>query len=94
MTAATVDASAMRSAGLYCLIPAVSRAWCLQAAVQATSPQFMRSGSAPSALLLPLCRRQWHAGGDHMGCGAAAVIHLHAVSGTFTAHSTVPMSSA
>ena len=27
-------------------------------------------------------RRRWHAGGDRMGCGAAAVIHLHAVLGT------------
>ena len=55
LTAATVDASAVRSAGLYCLIPAVCRARCPQAAVQATTPQFVRSGSAPSALLLPLC---------------------------------------
>ena len=55
VTAATVDASAVRSAGLYCVIPAVSRASCLQAAVQVTSPQFLQSGSAPSALLLPLC---------------------------------------
>ena len=36
-------------------------------------------------------RRRWHAGGDHMGCGAAAVIHLHAVRGTIAPHSTVPM---
>ena len=50
-----VDASAVRSAGLCCLSPAVSPARCLQAAVQATAPQFLRSGSAPSALLLPLC---------------------------------------
>ena len=41
--------------GLYCLSPAVSPARCLQAAVQATAPQFVRSGSAPSPLLLPLC---------------------------------------
>ena len=26
-----------------------------------------------------ICRRRWHAGGDRMGCGTAAVIHLHAV---------------
>ena len=55
VTAATVDASAVRFAGLYRLILAVSRARCLQAAVQATTPQFVQSGSAPSALLLPLC---------------------------------------
>ena len=39
-------------------------------------------------------RRRWHAGGDCMGCCAATVIHLHAVSGTIAPHSTVPMSSA
>ena len=39
-------------------------------------------------------RRQWHAGGDCMGCGPAAVIHLHAVLGTIAPHSRVPMSSA
>ena len=55
VTAATADASAVRSAGLYCLSPVVSRARCLQAAVQATAPQFVQSGSAPSAPLLPLC---------------------------------------
>ena len=55
VTAATADASAVRSAGLYCLSPVVSRARCLQAAVQATAPQFVQSGSAPSASLLPLC---------------------------------------
>ena len=55
VTAATVDASAVRSAGRYCLSPMVSPVRCLQAAVQATDPQFVRSGSAPSALLLPLC---------------------------------------
>ena len=55
VTAATVDASAVRSAGRYCLSPVVSRVRYLQSAVQATTPQFMRSGSAPSALLLPLC---------------------------------------
>ena len=54
VTAVTVDTSAVRSAGLYCLSPVVSRARCLQAAVQATTPQFVRSGSASSALLLPL----------------------------------------
>ena len=37
-------------------------------------------------------RRQWHAGGDRMGCRTAAVTHLHAVSGTIAPHSTVPMS--
>ena len=42
VTAATVDASAVRSARPYCLIPAVSQARCLQAAVQATTPQFLR----------------------------------------------------
>ena len=36
-------------------------------------------------------RKWWHAGGDRMGCGAAAVIHLHAVSGTIAPDSTVPM---
>ena len=49
MTAATAAASAVRSAGLYCLSPVVSRARCLQAAVQATTQQFVQSGSAPSA---------------------------------------------
>ena len=39
-------------------------------------------------------RRRWHAGGDHMGCGAAAVIYLHAVPGTIAPHSTAPMPSA
>ena len=39
-------------------------------------------------------RRRWHAGGDRMGCGAAAVVHLHAVPGTIAPHSTVPMPSA
>ena len=39
-------------------------------------------------------RRRWHASGDRMGCGAATVIHLHAVSGTIAPHSTVPMPSA
>ena len=53
--AATADASAVRSAGLYCLSPVVSRARCLQAAVQATAPQVVQSGSAPSAPSLPLC---------------------------------------
>ena len=40
------------------------------------------------------CRRRWHAGGDRMGCGAAAVIQLHAVLGTITPHSTVLKPSA
>ena len=39
-------------------------------------------------------RRRWHAGSECMSCGAAAVIHLHAVPGTITPHSTVPMPSA
>ena len=55
VTAATADASAVRSVGLYCLSPVVFRASCLQAAVQATAPQFVLSSSAPSAPLLPLC---------------------------------------
>ena len=38
-------------------------------------------------------RRRWHASGDRMGCGAATVIHLHAVSGPIAPHSTVPMPS-
>ena len=54
VTAATVDASAVRSAGRYRLIPAVFGVRCLQAAVQSTTPQFMRSVSAASALLLPI----------------------------------------
>ena len=36
-------------------------------------------------------RRRWHAGGDRMGCGAVAAIHLHAVPGTIAPHSTVPL---
>ena len=55
VTAATADASAVRSVGLYCQSPVVSRARCLQAAIQATAPQFVQSGSAPSAPSLPLC---------------------------------------
>ena len=55
VTTATADASAVRSAGLYCLSPVVFRARCLQAAVQATAPQFVQCGSAQSAPLLPLC---------------------------------------
>ena len=55
VAAVTADASTVRSAGLYCLIPVVSRARCLQAAVQATAPQLVTSGSAPSAPSLPLC---------------------------------------
>ena len=39
-------------------------------------------------------RRRRQAGGDRMGCRGAAVTHLHAVSGTMTPLSTVPMSSA
>ena len=39
-------------------------------------------------------RRRWHAGGDRMGCGASAVIHLHAVPGTIAPPSTVAMPSA
>ena len=45
----------MRSGGLYCRSPVVSRARCLQAAIQATAPQFVQSGSAPPAPSLPLC---------------------------------------
>ena len=45
----------MRSAGWCCLSPVLSRARCLQFAVQATTPQFVRSGLSTSALLLPLC---------------------------------------
>ena len=55
VTAATVDASAVWSAGRYGLSSVVCRARCLQAAVQATTLQFVRSRSAPSVLLLPLC---------------------------------------
>ena len=55
VTAATADASAVRSVGLYRLSPLVSWARCLQATVQATAPQFVQSGSAPSVPLLPLC---------------------------------------
>ena len=55
VTAATADASAVRSVGLYCRSPVVSRARCLQAAIQATTPQFVQSGSAPPASSLPLC---------------------------------------
>ena len=55
VTAATADASAVRSVGLYCRSPVVSRARCLQAAIQATAPQFVQSGSAPPAPSLPLC---------------------------------------
>ena len=38
--------------------------------------------------------RLWHAGGYRMGCGAAAVIHLHAVPGTIAPHFTALMPSA
>ena len=55
MTAATADASAVRSVGLYCRSPVVSRVRCLQAAIQATAPQFVQSGSAPLASSPPLC---------------------------------------
>ena len=55
VTAATADASAVRSVGLYRLSPVVSRGRCVQAAVEATAPQFVQSGSAPSVPLLPLC---------------------------------------
>ena len=55
VTAATADASAVQSAGLCCLSPVVSRARCLQAAVQPGAPQFVQSGSAPSVPSLPLC---------------------------------------
>ena len=39
-------------------------------------------------------RRRWHTGGDRMGCGAAAVIDLHAVPGTIPPILIVPMPSA
>ena len=55
MTAATVDTSRVRSASLYGLSPVVSRASCLQAAAQAATLQFVRSGSALSASQRPLC---------------------------------------
>ena len=55
VTAATVDASAMRSAGLYCLSPVVSWVRCLQAAIMSTAPQFLQYRSAPSAPPPPLC---------------------------------------
>ena len=55
VTAATADASAVRSAGLYCRSPVVSRARCLQAVIQATALQFVTSGSASSAPSRPLC---------------------------------------
>ena len=55
MTAATADASAVRSVGLYCQSPVVSRARCLQAAIQATAPQFVTSGSSQSAPSRPPC---------------------------------------
>ena len=35
-------------------------------------------------------RRRWHTGGDRMGCGAAAVYHLHAVPGMIAPHFHVP----
>ena len=44
VTVATLDASAVRSAGRYCVSPVVSRLGCLQAAVQATTLQFVPSG--------------------------------------------------
>ena len=53
--AATADASTVRSVALYCRSPVVSRARCLQAAIQATAPQFVTCGSAPSAPSRPLC---------------------------------------
>ena len=55
VTAATADASAVRSVGLYCRSPVVSRARCLQAAIHATGPQFVTSGPALSAPSLSLC---------------------------------------
>ena len=55
VTAATADASAVRPAGLYRRSPVVSRARCLQAAIQATALQFVTSGSASSAPSRPLC---------------------------------------
>ena len=55
VTAVTAGPGAVRSAGLYCLSPVVSPARYLQAAVQATAPEFVQSSSAPPAPLLPLC---------------------------------------
>ena len=75
MTAATVDASAMRFVGLYCLSPAVSRARCLQAAAQATAPQFVRSGSVPSALLLLLCCTVVAVSSGGPCCSASGLCH-------------------
>ena len=67
MTAATADARAVRSAGLYCLSPVVSRARCLQAAVQASavrlgiiravaSPLLYRGGGVERGALLQCLR--------------------------------------
>ena len=55
VTAAITEASAVRSAGPYCLSSVVSRARCLQAAVQASAPQFVTSGLAPSVPSLTVC---------------------------------------
>ena len=55
VTAATVDASAVRSDGRYGLSSVVSRASRLQAAVQAATPQFLGSVSATFAWPRPLC---------------------------------------
>ena len=41
-----------------------------------------------------VCRRRWHAGGPRLSCGAAALIHLHAMSGTSAPNFMVPMFSA
>ena len=55
VTAATMDHSAVQSAGWYGLSPVESRARCLQAAVQAATLQLVRFCSASSALRCPLC---------------------------------------
>ena len=57
VTATTVDASAVWSAGLYCLSPTVSRARCLQAAVRVVaSPLLYRGGGVEQGALLQRLR--------------------------------------
>ena len=73
--AATMDASTVRFVCLYCLSPVVSRERCLQAAVQATAPQFLRSGSAPSALLRPLCCTMVAVSSGGPCCGRLRALH-------------------
>ena len=55
VTGATVDGSGVRSAGEYRLSAVVFLATCLQDAVEAATPQFVPSGSAPCAVRCPLC---------------------------------------